>query len=53
LYISPDIIIKVMKSRRVRLAGHVVRMGDEKWSENLKGGDHAEDLRMDGRIKLE
>jgi hypothetical protein len=41
LYTSPN-IIRVIKSRGVRWAGHVVRMGrwemyTEFWSENLEG----------------
>jgi hypothetical protein len=35
LYSSPD-IIRMIKSRRMRWAGHVVRMGvDEKWVQNF------------------
>jgi hypothetical protein len=37
--------------------GHEARMGEIKmhtefWSENLKGGDHAEDLAVDGKMDL-
>jgi hypothetical protein len=43
-YASPN-IIRMIKSRRMKLAGHVASMGVMKmharfWSENLKGGDH-------------
>ena len=30
LYCSPN-IVRVIKSRRIRWAGHVVRMGEERW----------------------
>jgi hypothetical protein len=30
LYCSPN-IVRVIKSRRMRWAGHVVRMGEERW----------------------
>ena len=31
LYSSPN-IVRVIKSRRMRLAGHVARMGEERWA---------------------
>jgi hypothetical protein len=42
----------------MRCAGHVARTGAigkvyKFWSENLTGRDHAEDLRVDGKIILE
>jgi hypothetical protein len=46
LYSSPNTcIIRMIKSRRMRWAGHVVRMGSrgihiEFWWENRKEGDH-------------
>jgi hypothetical protein len=44
-------IIRVVKSSRVRGAGHVACMGEMKIrSEDLKGRDHLEDLDIDGRI---
>jgi hypothetical protein len=57
LYASPN-IIKVIKVRRMRCAGHVARMVDMRNAykillENLKGRDYAEDLGVDGKIKLE
>jgi hypothetical protein len=55
LYASPD-IIRVSKSKGVRLVGHVARMGEmhtKFWSENLKGRDHMEDLGVDGNTILE
>jgi hypothetical protein len=52
LYTSSN-IIRVNKSRGLTGAGHVVRMLTRFWTENLKGRDHAKDLRVDGRIILE
>jgi len=57
LYIIPN-IITVMKSRRVRWAGHVVRMGEMRNAYNIlvgksEGKKHSEDLRLDGNIILE
>jgi hypothetical protein len=48
LYDSPS-IIRVIKSRRMRWAGHVLRMGEMRnsyqyWSGNLNGRNHLEDL---------
>jgi len=53
-YSSPN-TVRVIKSRRMRWAGHVVRMGEEKgctgsWWENRMEGDHWGDLGVDGRI---
>jgi hypothetical protein len=54
---SPPNIIRVMKSRRLRLAGHVARMGRGEvrtglyWG-NLREGGHFEDPGVDGRIIL-
>jgi hypothetical protein len=53
-YPSPN-IIRMIKSRRMRRAGHVVHMGKMRihtkfWLENLKGRDHSEDLDIDVRI---
>jgi hypothetical protein len=47
-------IIKVIKPRRIRYVARVTHVGDDKrvknvWSENLKGSDRFEDLRVDGR----
>jgi len=44
LYSSPK-IVRVIKSRRIRWAGHVVRMGEERgcigsWWGNRREGDH-------------
>jgi hypothetical protein len=49
---APPVIIRVMKSRWMRLAGQVVRTGETKNAykflvENLKGRDHLEDLGED------
>jgi hypothetical protein len=57
-FYSPPIIIKIIKSRRMRLAGHVARIGRRGmhiglWWESQKGGDHWEDLDVGGRIILE
>jgi hypothetical protein len=57
LYSSPD-IIRQIKSRRMRWAGHMERVGEgEKctrfWSESPKGRDHLEDRGVDDRMGLE
>jgi len=52
LYSSPN-IVRVIKSRRMRWAGHVARMGEERgvyrvlWG-NRREGDHWEDVGLDG-----
>ena len=56
LYSSPN-IVRVIKSRRMRWAGHVARMGEERgcigcWWGNRREGDHWGDLGVDGRIIL-
>jgi len=43
---SPD-IIGMIKSRRMKLAGHVTRMGEERCVQSFD-----EDLEVDGRITL-
>ena len=56
LYSSPN-IVRVIKSRRMRWAGHVARMGEERgcigsrWG-NRRERDHWGDLGVDGRIIL-
>ena len=56
LYSSPN-IVRVIKSRRMRWAGHVARMGEERgcigsrWG-NRREGDHWGDLSVDGWIIL-
>jgi hypothetical protein len=50
-------IVKVIKSRRMRWAGHVARMGEGEmftgfWLESQKARDHWEDLGVGGRITL-
>jgi len=57
LYSSPN-IVRVIKSRRMRWAGHVARMGEKRvcigsWWGNRREGDHWGDLGVDGRIILE
>ena len=56
LYSSPN-IVWVIKSRRMRWAGHVARMGEERgcigsWWGNQREGDHWGDLGVDGWIIL-
>jgi len=56
LYCSPNIVL-VIKSRRMRWAGHVARMGVERgcigsWWGNWREGDHWGDLGVDGWIIL-
>jgi hypothetical protein len=48
LYTSP-IIITVITSKRMRLAGHVA-CDTKFWFKNLKGRDHLEDLDIDRMI---
>jgi hypothetical protein len=54
LYSSPDIIMQI-KSRRMRWAGHVARMGEGRnvyrvWWESPKEKDHLKDQSVDGRM---
>jgi len=56
LYPSPN-IVRVIKSRKIRWAGHVARMGEEwgcigSWWGNRREGDHWGDLGVDGWIIL-
>jgi hypothetical protein len=55
LYSSPN-IVRVIKSRRMRWAGHVARRGGEGctgfWWGNLREGNHGGDPGIDGRIIL-
>ena len=56
LYSSPN-IVRVIKSRRMRWAGHVARMGEEReciisWWGNRREGDHWGDLGVCGWIIL-
>jgi hypothetical protein len=58
LYSSPN-IVRVIKSRRIRWAGHVARMGEWRgevftrfWLGGPKARDHGEDLGVGGRITL-
>ena len=49
--------VRVIKSRRMRWAGHVARMGEERgcigsWWGNRRQGDHWGDLGVDGWIML-
>jgi hypothetical protein len=55
LYSSPD-IVRQIKSRQMRWAGHVACMGEERkvfrW-ESPKERDHSEDQGVDGRMGSE
>jgi len=56
LYSSPN-IVRVIKSRGMRWAGHMARMGDERgcvgsWWGNRREGDYWGDLGVDERIIL-
>jgi hypothetical protein len=53
LYSSPN-IIRVIKSRKLRWAGHVACMGERRgaYRGNPREGDHLEDTGVDGRIIL-
>jgi len=56
LYSLPN-IVRVIKSRRMRWAGHVARIGEERgcigsWWGNRRGRDHWGDLGVDGWIIL-
>jgi hypothetical protein len=56
LYSSPN-IVRAIKSRRWRWAGHVARRGEGEvftgfWLGGPKGRDHWKDLRLGGRITL-
>jgi len=56
LYISPN-IIRMIKSRRMRWAGHVARMGERRGAYRILVGkpeerDRLEDPDIDGRIIL-
>jgi hypothetical protein len=54
---SYELITKMVKSRRMRWAGHVAPMGDGRDVYTVlvgrpEGKDHLEDLGIDGRIIL-
>jgi hypothetical protein len=55
-YSSPN-ITSMIKSKKIRWAGHVTCMGrlemfTKFWLKSLKGRDHSEELGVDGRIIL-
>jgi hypothetical protein len=56
LYSASD-IVRMIKSRRMKLAGHIACMGEERSMYRVlvgrpEGTDHWEDLCIDGRITL-
>jgi hypothetical protein len=56
LYFSPD-TVEVIKSKRLRWAGHVARMGERRGAYRAlvgkpEGSNHLEDPGVDGRIIL-
>jgi len=56
LYCSPN-TVRVIKSEKIRWAGHVARMGEERgcigsWWGNRRERNHWGDLRVDGWIIL-
>jgi hypothetical protein len=56
LYSSPS-IVRVIKARRMRWAGHVERMGEVKGAYNIlvgkpEGRNHWKDLGIDGGVTL-
>ena len=51
LYSLPN-IVRVVKSRRMRWAGHVARMGEERGVHRVLVGDHWGDRGVDGSIIL-
>jgi hypothetical protein len=51
LYSSPN-IIRVIKSRRLRWAGHVTRMGERRGAYRALVGKPVEDPAVEGRIIL-
>jgi len=54
LYASPN-IIRAIKSRRIRWAGHVAPVGEMRKAFKIVVGklDHSEDLGLDGKIILQ
>jgi hypothetical protein len=51
LYSSPN-IVRLIKSRSMRWAGHVARMGEGFRLGGPNGRDHSKDLGISGRITL-
>jgi hypothetical protein len=56
LYCLPN-TLRIMKSRKMRLAGHVARMGPKEaytgfWWGNLREREHLGDSGVDGRVIL-
>jgi hypothetical protein len=50
-------MLSQLQSRKMRLVGHVARMGEMRvheifWSKKVNGSDNSEDLGVDGKIIL-
>jgi len=57
-FIASPNVIRVIKSKRISLVGHVAHMAETRnaykiWVRNPEGRDQSEDLDVDGKIILE